>query len=224
MSPFFISLFKRKNRCPYCKASSKEGYVVCEKHLERAKQHWRKWSVVRKHEGKCCYCHRKSFKGFLRCKTHTIINKVKCKAWGKTHPTYGHDTWTRRKAIFESQGKCKVCKPHRKVQKGFNRCWSCRKRHTLFNRGIKVPPNISRKALTLILKQHNIPIYDRPQVKLPPGTYQCSRCHRKLSEDKFDSFNSSSRKKTVTSMCKNCRKNERISKETKHAQRPNITP
>jgi hypothetical protein len=80
MSPYFISIFNRATKCPHCHASKKEGYSVCSKHLEKAKQHWRKWQVVRRAERKCCYCHKKSFKGFLRCKEHTIVNRVKCKA------------------------------------------------------------------------------------------------------------------------------------------------
>jgi hypothetical protein len=158
MSPYFISIFNRATKCPHCHASKKEGYSVCSKHLEKAKQHWRKWQVVRRAERKCCYCHKKSFKGFLRCKEHTIVNRVKCKAWGKAHPNYGKETWIRRKALFESQGVCKVCDAHRKIQKGFARCWICRKRATLSRRKIYTPPRITKKALTLVLKQHNMPL------------------------------------------------------------------
>ena len=155
MSPYFVSLFKKGNKCSCCKASKKEGYSVCSKHLESAKIRWRKWSTVRRNEGKCCYCHRKSFKGFIRCKTHTIINKVKCKAWGQKHPNYPHDLWVKRKNMFDSKGLCKQCKPHRKTQKGFKHCWICRKRLNLLStHKIKTPPTISRKDLTLILKQH----------------------------------------------------------------------
>ena len=206
MSPYFVKLFKKENKCSCCKASKKDGYSVCAKHLKYAKTRWRKWQIIRRNTGKCCYCHRKSFKGWLRCKTHTIINKKKCEAWGKKHPTHGHDSFIQRHSTFTDNGLCISCKPHRKVHKGFKRCWTCLKRNLLWSRGINTPAGITRKNLTLILKQNKLPLTLNKPVAAPPGIFKCSGCKKNRPQNDFHKF--STRNRPVASKCKDCRKKE----------------
>jgi hypothetical protein len=156
MSPLFIKLFKKNARCHYCKANKKEGYSVCPKHLKAAKLHWRKWQIVRKGKGLCCYCDKESFNGYLRCKTHTEINKAKCKSWHKKNRQHRHNYFLRQLNHYQNQGRCRKCKPHRKVSKGHTNCWTCRKRLALWSANITTSTKITRQELMNLLKQNHL--------------------------------------------------------------------
>jgi hypothetical protein len=128
MSKMFIRAFVLSHKCGHCKASKLDGYSVCSKHLHDAKTTWRKRQVIRRKQKKCCYCEKNAFNGSLRCETHTEINKAKCKAWMKQHPERYEEYTKPRKEAFKALGKCHLCPQHRKLEPGYVRCLTCRKK------------------------------------------------------------------------------------------------
>ena len=156
MSPLFLKFFKNEIQCSHCSSRKKDGYSVCPKHLRLAKTRWRYWSQNRREEGKCCYCDLKSYNGWLRCRKHTSYNRKKCLEWGAKNKDKLHQTWINRITTYTDQGKCPFCKQHRKLTGGFRRCWTCRKRHALHLKGVKVPVTATQKDLLSFCKKNRV--------------------------------------------------------------------
>ena len=156
MSPMFLKFFRNEVKCQCCHSHKKEGYSVCPKHLKYAKLRWRGWSEERRKEGLCCWCGRKSYKGWLRCKKHTEYNRGICREWVTRNKNRQAQAWLDRKANYTGKGKCPSCSQHRKLTKGFHRCWTCRKRHQLMERGFKTPHTITQQDLTRLCKETGV--------------------------------------------------------------------
>lgn len=131
MSPYFIAYFKKQNKCPGCSADKKSGYSVCQKHLVKAREHFRQWSKNRRSQGLCCYCHRKSYKGFLRCKFHTEKNREVIRKWIAEHPEHNRQQWEKKKQLI-AVGLCGYCKEHRRrSDRSISKCDLCLDRHRI---------------------------------------------------------------------------------------------
>jgi hypothetical protein len=152
MSPLFIKLYKDLTHCPCCKASPKEGYICCPKHLEAAKLRFQRWSTERKSKGLCCYCNRKSYKGYLRCKPCTIKNRIKCHDWFLKHPEHSKEAWEKKKLIRDS-GFCPGCPQHRPLLAPSKRCVTCHQRRYLYEHKVKTDKNMTSDAVQQLYNQ-----------------------------------------------------------------------
>jgi hypothetical protein len=153
MSPLFLKFFRNETKCLCCHSHKMQGYSVCPKHLRQAKFKWRFWSEERRKKGLCCWCSRKSYRGWLRCKKHTSYNRTICREWMARHKGRSLQEWQKRKSLYPDQGKCPLCRQHRKLTKGFRNCWTCRKRHQLMEKGFQTPTTITQQDLTRLCKE-----------------------------------------------------------------------
>jgi hypothetical protein len=135
----FLTEFRARTTCGYCKRAPAEGRRTCPIHLEKAKFQFRKWAKLRVAKGLCLNCDRRGYQGECRCLLHKGVNQERCRMWSRVN-----SDWLAFKSAFERfwfkiDGICRYCRRVKLAKGSVAGCRSCLDRHrTHGGRGLQL--------------------------------------------------------------------------------------
>lgn len=124
MSPMFVKMFKKENRCQQCLRGPAPGRKFCGPHLKVAREFWMAFSLAQRAKGRCSYCRRRNVGGGVRCGVHRARNSKTCRAWQAVHgAAHARQQKLRKEEIIVS-GFC-WCRERSPLKPGCRSCSTC---------------------------------------------------------------------------------------------------